>query len=355
MTKAFTFLGRLLLRPLSFLWDFYYRIRRFSYKYGLLTQASFRLPIISVGNLTFGGTGKTPFTLWLTDYLSSLDLKVMILMRGYKGKLEHSSGIVKSGRRLGVNPVDFGDEALLLSRRVHNASIVVGKNRSENLKFYFDQEQPDVVVLDDGHQHLQLKRSLNIVLFDALMPISRYHVAPLGYMREGMSALKDAEVVVIGRADQVGATQLQDLRSHLSSSMRNDALLCEICYVPTGLYNSRYQRCYLKEQLQGMKVYCVAGIASPHSFFQLIESLGANIVGKEVFPDHYYFSSDDMKHILDQASRSKALVVTTEKDIVKMRRVVDDERIFYLEIQVDFLKGESEFKEIVSKSFLDAY
>lgn len=344
-----------MLWPISLLWELVYRVRRFSYKYGLLSRSSFRLPIISVGNLTFGGTGKTPFTLWLTDYLDSLDLKVMILMRGYKGKLEHSSGIVKGGRRLGVNPSDFGDEALLLSRRVKRASVVVGKKRSDNLNFYFEKESPDVVVLDDGHQHLQLKRSLNIVLFDALMPLSRYKVAPLGYMREGMSALKDAEVVVLGRADQVERSLLEDLKKFLAPHMGGDSLLCEIRYVPTGLYNSRYQMCYEKDLVRNLRVYGVAGIASPSSFFRLLDSLGAQVVAKETFPDHHYFDSEDMDRILEVATRLDALVVTTEKDIVKMRRVIDDERLFYLEIQVDFLKGEREFKEIVSKAFLDAY
>lgn len=337
------------------MWETVYRIRRFCYKFGLFSQSRFRLPIISVGNLTFGGTGKTPFTLWLTDYLHSLDARTMILMRGYKGKLEHSSGIVESGRRLGINPADFGDEALLLSRRVKSASVVVGKKRSDNLNFYFEKEKPDVVVLDDGHQHLQLSRSLDIVLFDALMPLSRYKVAPLGYMREGMSALKDAEVVVIGRADQVEHSRLAELKKFLRPHMAAHALLCEICYVPTGLYDSRYRMRFNKEQIPGRKVYCVAGIASPSSFFRLVESLGADVVGRETFPDHHYFESTEMEQILERASRLNAVVVTTEKDIVKMRRVVDDQKLLYLEIQVEFLKGEQEFREIVSKTFLDAY
>lgn len=353
--KPFQFFAQLLLWPLSFMWESVYRIRRFSYKYGIFSQSRFRLPIISVGNLTFGGTGKTPFTLWLTDYLDSLGARTMILMRGYKGKLEHSSGIVEGERRLGVNPADFGDEALLLSRRVKSASVVVGKKRSDNLNFYFEKEKPDVVVLDDGHQHLQLSRSLDIVLFDALMPLSRYKVAPLGYMREGMSALKDAEVVVIGRADQVERSRLSELKDFLRPHMGGHSLLCEVRYIPTGLFDSRYQMSFSKDQIQGLKVYCVAGIASPSSFFHLIESLGAEVVGKETFPDHHYFETNEMQRILERASRLEAVVVTTEKDIVKMRRVVDDQRLLYLEIKIDFLKGEQEFKEIVSKTFLDAY
>jgi tetraacyldisaccharide 4'-kinase len=279
----------------------------------------------------------------------------MILMRGYKGKLENSSGIVERGKRLGVNPADFGDEALLLSRRSKSASVVVGKNRSDNLNFYFEKEKPDIVVLDDGHQHLKLSRCLDIVLFDALMPLSRYKVAPLGYMREGLSALKDADVVVIGRADQVERSTLSELKKFLQPHMSVKSLLCEVRYVPTGLYDSRYQVRFYKDQIQGLKVYCVAGIASPHSFFHLVDSLGAEVMGTEAFPDHHYFETDEMERILERAARLDAVVVTTEKDIVKMRRVVDDEKLLYLEIQVDFLKGEQEFKEIVSKTFLDAY
>jgi tetraacyldisaccharide 4'-kinase len=336
--------------PLAWLWDGVYRLRRFLYNYDFISSEKFQVPIISVGNLTFGGTGKTPFTIWLSEYLNEKNKKVMILTRGYKGKLENSSGILHSGKRLGFNPFEYGDEALLLVRRLKNAVVVVGKNRKENLEFYFDKELPDVVLLDDGHQHLKLKRNLNIVLFDALMSPERYKVAPLGYMREGFSALKDADLIVIGRASQVDTERLQTLRGLIQKHCRPDVKFSLMDYRPTGFYNSSYELSLTKEQIQGRKVICLAGIASPESFFNLVESIGADVIERLSFPDHYFFEVEEVKEIIDRAHNENALVVTTEKDIVKIRRIIDDPSLLYLEIKVDFLAGEEEALEIISQA-----
>ena len=344
-----TFLSYILF-PISFLWESIYRLRRFLYHYGFFHSRRFEVPIISVGNLTFGGTGKTPFTLWLSRFFNESNRKVMILMRGYKGNLEHSSGVLRSGRRLGFNPYEFGDEALLLARRLKDASIVVGKRRGDNLAYYFDKESPDVVLLDDGHQHIQIERRCNVVLFDALMPIDRYKVAPLGYMREGLSALQDADLVVIGRADQVDREKIEELKLLCKPYLNPKVPFAEIRYAPTGFFNSSFEMVFDTRQIQGKKAICVAGIASPQSFFNLVESLGADVVQRVSFPDHHYFKVEEIETLLKQAKEEGAYLVTTEKDIVKLRRIVDDERILYLEIQVEFMNGEKEAKEIISKS-----
>jgi tetraacyldisaccharide 4'-kinase len=342
----------ILLAPLSVLWDAFYRFRRFAYNYDIFKQNDFRVPIISVGNLTFGGTGKTPFTLWLADYLESLDLKVMILMRGYKGRLEHGVGILRAGKRLGFNPRDYGDEALLLSRRLKNSCVVVGKRRSENLEYYFNQEYPDVVLLDDGHQHLKLARDINIVLFDCLMPLERYKTAPLGYMREGFSGLKDADVIVLGRSDQVDEIKKNALKELIQSHLKHYIPMVEVSYGPVGLFNSQYELVYELHRLKGLKVVAVAGVASPDSFFKLLEKLGVELLLKESFPDHHSFKADEINRLISSAIELEALLVTTEKDMVKLRRLVDHPRLVYLEIRMEFLKGEKETKEIISKAFL---
>ncbi len=165
--------SEILLTPLALLWEGVYRLRRAAYRYGTFEQRHFKVPIISIGNLSFGGTGKTPFTLWLAENLAKRNKSVMILMRGYKGKLEHQSGILRGGAKIGSTPLDFGDEAILLSRRLPEAAVVVGKNRADNLDKYFDEVRPDVVLLDDGHQHLRIARQLNFVFFDAAEISSR--------------------------------------------------------------------------------------------------------------------------------------------------------------------------------------
>lgn len=335
------------LSPISFLWSLIYRIRRSLYTFGYFKSNSFQVPIISIGNLTFGGTGKTPFTLWLGSYLGQQGKKVMILTRGYKGALENDSGILHSEKRLGFNPFEYGDEATMLIRRLKNATVVVGKRRSENLEYYFDKESPDVVLLDDGHQHLKLKRDLNIVLFDSLLPLDRYQVAPVGYLREGLSALNDADIVILGRADQATDFQIASLQELLQSKLTKNIPFVKMSYVPTAFQNSSYEEVFELEDIKGKKVICLAGVASPNSFFDMAARQGANIIDKVTFPDHHSFSKDDIDDVLQKARKEDAYILTTEKDIVKIRRIIEDPRIIHMEIKVNFLSGEKELFDLL--------
>lgn len=342
MSKIVRFILLIVIVPLSVVWDWVYRIRRFLYSYEFFTTNSYRVPIISVGNLTFGGTGKTPFVVWLARYLEKKSKSTMILMRGYKGQLEASSGILRSRSRLGHNPLEFGDEALLLSHKLPKSSIVVGRKRSENLEKYFHEENPDCVILDDGHQHLKLGRDLNIVLFDALMPLARYKTPPWGYLREGLTALSDADIILIGRVDQSSTTHVNMLKILLKSKITRDVPIGEIGYRPVALHNNRFEKVMNIQELQGRKIVCVAALASPLSFFKLAQSLGADICHKFIFPDHHHYKDVDVDEIVSVARKNDALILTTEKDMVKIKRLRHSEEFFYLEIDVYFLKGEEE-------------
>lgn len=349
------FLKKIFLTPLSWVWGAVYYSRRICYDYGILRQRSFQVPIISVGNLTFGGTGKTPFTLWLSGYLHSKNKRVMVLMRGYKGRLENSSGMIRSGKKINPDPTDYGDEALLFARRLEDATIVVGKKRSENLSFYFPKVEPDVVLLEDGHQHIKIKRKLNIVLFDALMPLSRYKVAPLGYMREGFHALKDADLIVIGRADLAGSEKVSALKELLVPHLPTGIPFAEVGFRPNGFYNSSYDMVYTLDQIRNRKVICIAGVANPQSFFRLLEDLGAEVLVTESFPDHHFFKLDEINGLLAYAKSEDALIVTTEKDIVRIKKIINDESIVFLEVDIHFLSGELETKEIVDSCLKNIY
>lgn len=348
--KKFLFLiiDWLLFRPLAWTWRTIYRIRRYGYQFGFLSSHFFAVPIISVGNISFGGTGKTPFTMWLVDYFEKKQKKVMVLMRGYKGALEDTHGIIRGNFQIGPSPKNFGDEALLIARRMKNSSVVVGKNRALNLEHYFPSEKPDVVLLDDGHQHLKLNRALNIVLFDAMMPLQKYDAAPRGYLREGLTSLSVADLAVIGRSELAGEDKVKSLKKFLATHLRPNTPFAEFTYRPEGLFNSKYQHCYKMEELQGKNVICVTGIASPDSFFASIEETGAVIIDRISFPDHHDFTGEQINGILSKASESNALVVATEKDMVKIRRLVDDERLLFLQINLHFTAGEEHLERLLT-------
>lgn len=343
------FLAVLFLKPFSTLWEWVYRLRRSFYEYGIFKKEYFKVPALSVGNLTFGGTGKTPLIIWLTQHLENNGLVPAVLTRGYKGKLESKSGLIKGGQRFRANPQEFGDEPLLISRRMRKGAVIVGKKRAQNLKKRFHEVQPDVVLLDDGFQHIQLYRSFNIVLFDALLPLDRYKTAPLGYLREGLTSLRHADAILISRADQVGEEKIDSLLSLLRPYHRKDALIGAFKYTPTGLYDCYYEKRMEMSELQGQKVVAMTGIASPEAFYKLLKSHGAELVAKKDFPDHHYFSEKELSEVLVEATREGAIVATSEKDMVKIRRTSQDPRILYVDIAVDFLRGEQELLSGIGK------
>jgi len=343
-------LRSIFLTPLSLLWEGIYYIRRFFYNFRFFSVHNYKVPIISVGNVTFGGTGKTPFTVWLAEYLTRKSQVPLVLTRGYKGKLEHSSGILQKKDLENSNPEKFGDEAVLLANKLSSGGVAVGKNRVKNLEHYFKNLSPDVILLDDGHQHLKLGRNLNIVLFDSLAPLSSYKVAPLGYLREGLTALRDADAIVLTRADQVGESKLEGLKNLVRGYISSDILIAEASFKSNGLFNSGFTQVFTNEQIRGKKVLAMAGIGSPQSFFNLLQSLGANIVERVAFADHHAYTSEDVEKLEKKAKELDAIIVTSEKDMVKVRRLSSGNEIYYLGIEMDFLNGKEELISLVSST-----
>ncbi len=343
-------LSDLLLKPLSWPLGLATSIRRFCYNHQIISQKEFAVPIISVGNLTFGGTGKTPFTLWMARHLESRGLKPMILIRGYKGEAENSHALIKCENRFHLGASEVGDEALLLARGLNHSAVVVGKRRSDNLERYFHSINPDVVILDDGHQHLQLDRDLNIVLFDSTMPLNRYQVAPSGYLREKLSALREAKIVILGRSNQVSSTHLAALEQMVAGHISSDTIIAKMDYAPTRILNHQDLETISLEELKDKPVICLAGIASPNSFYQMVESLGADIVDRHTFMDHHNFTEQELHSIIGQAKSHNALVLTTEKDFMRIKQLINHDQINYLEIALTFNQNEQPLLERIEKN-----
>lgn len=343
------FLKNLLLSPLSFIWEWIYRIRRSLYEYGILKKTVFKVPVVSVGNLSFGGTGKTPTIIWLAEWLIAQGLTPAVLTRGYKGQLEHSSGLLKSGQKFRLNPYDYGDEPLMISNKMSKGAVIVGKKRANNLLKYFSEVNPDVVLLDDGFQHLQIYRSFNLVLFDATMSLERYHVAPRGYLREGFSALKDADAILVSRSDMVSPEQLDKLLSLITSNFHHRPPLALTRYVAAGVYDMHEQFSCSIENLREMRVVAVTAIANPDSFYHYLEGFGVEICERMSFADHYFFTNEDLNTMLTKAAQHGAIILCSEKDMVKMKRVSLDPRILYIKVKVDFISGEKTLINALSK------
>ena len=251
----------ILFKPFEMAWRAVNRLRRALYRVGWLRPARLPRPVISVGNLSAGGAGKTPAVIALARYLTRRGFRVAVLTRGY-GRARDEAGVVTS-----LDAARFGDEPVLIKLSLPDVAVIVGRNRHLNAQRFIDTDECDVFVIDDGFQHLQLARDLDIVI-DA--PGSTWQ-------REGRSALRDADFVL-----------LRSLK------------------VTNG------------EAVRGKRVFAFSGLADNQQFFETVRRCGAVLAGCRGFPDHHRYSKGDIASVRQAAETASAeLIVTTQKDAVK--------------------------------------
>ena len=321
-----------ILYPFSFLYEALVKVRLSLYKKGLLTQHILPGFVISVGNLSVGGTGKTPLVIKIAEWAKQKGYKVGILSRGYKGNYKDML-LVSDGKRLKSSVFSSGDEPYLMARRLREVVICVSKDRAKAGKFISKMHNVDFFILDDGFQHLRLKRDLDIVLLSKRDIISK-RVLPSGPLREPLSHLKRADVLI--------ATEKID------PSLIGEKRLFFAQYVPKRLFFPEKEEACL-DFLRGKRVIAFAGIARPERFKETLERLGAKVVFFKRFPDHHWFSEKDLAEIFSLKKRLRAeLILTTEKDWV---RLVDKNKdIGYIEVKL-CLEKEDEFFALIENAY----
>ncbi len=300
---------RRLLTPTAWFYAQFMRIRAALYARGTLRSRRLPARVISVGNLTVGGTGKTPLVLWLAQRLQGAGLRVAILSRGY-GRRVREARIFGNGI---PRVEEAGDEPVLLARRLRGVPLGIAADRFTVGLQLAARHQPDVFLLDDGFQHLRLARDLDIVLLDASDPFAGGYVLPAGALREPVEALVRAQVVVLTRARQVAedsaieAVRLYNPRVPVfRARTRLVAVLDATSHKPVP-----------RETLAGVPVLAFCGIGNPAAFWQDVRDWGFRLAGTQAFPDHHRYSADDFRGIVRQADRAGAeALLTTEKDAV---------------------------------------
>jgi tetraacyldisaccharide 4'-kinase len=313
-------LQKILLTPLSLLallYGWVVRARIFLYRKGIYRTHSLSCKVVSVGNITLGGTGKTPFVILLAEMIRNKGYRTAILSRGYKGNYAGPYGVVSDGERTLLDAVQSGDEPYLLAQKLKGVPIVVGKKRWISGRFALDRFKPEVIILDDGFQHLALRRDLDILLLDSHHPFGNGKLFPRGELREPLTQMGRADVLILTKAQE--DDNINNLRKRLMNSPKR---------VP--LFQVRYQpqevRVWGEENgrdfsiLEGRKVLAFAGLARPSSFQKTLSRLGAEILKFEAFPDHHPYTPEDLERLSGEALRSGAeAMITTEKDRVRIR------------------------------------
>jgi len=299
-----------LLRTISFGYTVLMWARASAYRLSIFRSRALPRPVISVGNLTVGGTGKTPVTAWIAAHLLTKGKKVAVLSRGYGGSLEGTVAVVSDGVIRTLTPVEAGDEPCLLADNLPGLIVVIGSSRCDAGRFAMERFQPDIFILDDGFQHLSLKRDLNILLLDAKKPFGNGSVFPAGTLREPASAIKRADLIVLTRAERSGMTieRIPENIPVISSEHR----LSGYKQFSGGEINSF-------EKLEGLKGLAFAGIADPNQFFDSLEKCGVQLVATLAFPDHTDYGDDEIAALAKLKRSSTAdYLITTSKDAVKI-------------------------------------
>ena len=331
--------ARVMLFPLSLLYGAAMSLRNVFYDTGLFKIHHLkRTKVISIGNISVGGTGKTPFAIFLARQLKSKDFKVAILSRGYKRK---SSGtiIVSDGKRLLTDSEAAGDEPYLIARSLPDVPVVCESDRYQGGRLIEEKFAPDVIVLDDAFQHRRLHRDVDIVLIDATRFDQCKWVLPSGYLREPLSGLKRTDLICLSRADQVKnlGKIVRKLENFSSCSIVITA------HKPARLIHAASGDDIPFESLKKNPVSLFSGIGNPDSFRKTIQALDFTVVDHLIFSDHHQFSLQDVNKIKTLTTKSRAnAIITTEKDIVRLLPFSKKlpENLYYLLIEFDILQGE---------------
>lgn len=316
-------LARLGLRTASVPYELAVRLRNAAYQSGCLPSYRMPVPVISIGNLTAGGTGKTPFVEYVSRFYRNLNCRVAILSRGYGGA---------GGRN---------DEARMLEENLPDVPHLQGADRVVLARTAVADLKSEVLVLDDGFQHRRLVRDVDVVLVDATTPWGHGYLLPRGLLREPPGGLRRADVIALTRCDQVAAEQRQQLRRTIDS-IAPHKLLVETTHRPVDLCNSDGENAPLDLLREG-PVAGFCGIGNPGAFRRTLLDLGARLEDFRSYPDHHAYSSADVEELHRWAGGlpKSTPIVTTQKDAVKLRLShLGDRPLWWLRIRLRVESGQ---------------
>ena len=320
------------------------------YKTGLRKQTRLDCPVVCVGNLTTGGTGKTPMTQTLCRSLQAQGRRVVILSRGYGGENEYGCGVVSDTHTVLLNARQAGDEAYLLARSLPGIPVVVGKDRRVTGALALRTFAPDILVLDDGMQFWQLHRDLDIVLLNACAPFDNGWTFPRGLLREPPSHLRRAGVIVLTNARRAGAEQTEAVRAK-AEAIAPGRPIFTADLAPLSLRNLADGVVLPLDWLQGRPVTALSALGNPASFEEMLTGLGADLVTRFRFRDHQAITTADLTRLSKEAEAAGAqALLTTEKDAVKMTDWSGVLPLLALQVEMQ-IDREAEFLSIINKVF----
>ena len=329
------------LRCLSFFYLLGHHFRLWAYRWGIFPRHSLDCRVISVGNLTLGGTGKTPFVMMIAETLRGNGYKPAILTRGYGGKSNKLVNVVCDGKSLLLSPDWVGDEAVMMAEKLKNVPIITGSDRFQTGRYALENFEIDTLILDDGFQHLALCRDLDILLCDHQRPLGNNYLFPAGELREPASETRRADMVCFTRYlggpvkfSQKFLGSIPQIKTHLRLdsiiNMEND----DVCDA---------------EALKNQPVVAFCGIANPEGFRQILEDSQVQLKVFKAFPDHHVYSLQDIKDLESQALKAGGkLILVSEKDAVKLKDIKFSLPFYKVVIDLEILEGREIFNKKIT-------
>jgi tetraacyldisaccharide 4'-kinase len=297
------------------------RLRALLYYWGWFAQRRLPVPVLSVGNLTLGGTGKTPVVIALVEWLLAQGKRVAILSRGYRRTSTAQYLLVSNGDRLLVGPQEAGDEPFLIAQRCPKAIVAVGADRYELGDWVLSRFPVDCLVLDDGFQHRGLYRDVNLLLVDATDVEGLAALVPAGRLREPLRAAARATAIVVTRADV--PAQVTKVCRKLRAALGSMPDPIQAVFHPEGLVSVTTGASQPLSWSKGKTAVLCSGVGNAGSFRSLVERMGIKILGEVAYVDHHGYTSQDVDLLRAKAVELRAeLIVTTEKDACKLAELL---------------------------------
>jgi tetraacyldisaccharide 4'-kinase len=336
------------LAPIGGIYSIFVKARNACYRRGILRTQQVGVPVISIGNLTSGGTGKTPLVEWTARKLASLGRKVCVLTRGYGRNNPGRQVIAANGKETLADVAETGDEAFMLAQRLRGqAAVICNADRVSAAAWAIKNLGSDVLVLDDAFQHQQVARDLNILAVDATNPWGNRRSLPAGILRESIEELSRADCVIITRTDLENSRSLQDEIEKIHPGM--PVLLSRMRHTQLREVATNFPLTDT-EEIKVLTIGGFCGIGNPESFFQLLQRAGYSLNYQRSFRDHHNFTQADIDSIVREAqSKGVQALLTTAKDAAKLRSFNFELPCYVAEIEIEI-----EQQELLSQLILKA-
>ena len=343
----------LVLGAASFIYGLAVRARIQAYRSGLVAQEDLPGAVVSIGNISVGGTGKTPMTILVAQWAQAKGYNVCVLSRGYGGRHRGEVLEVSDGDQVKASWKECGDEPYLIAKKVPGVAVVVSRKRYLGGIYAAKKFGSDFFILDDGFQHLGLKRDLDIVLLDASMPFGNGHLLPLGTLREPPSLLTRAHALVLSRFIEDGTCQR--IERELAGKFPATPMFKSI-HRPEKLIFPVSQASFDPSCMSGKKVAAFAGIGNPTSFQNTLALLGARVLRFTRFPDHHVYQRDEIEALAREAKASGAeMLLTTEKDWIRIGSEFQSDIPFGCLVIAIEIEKEIRFFDLIEKAINRAY